>query len=138
MIFTFDELTNTIISYDHTYQVGDPDYYKNIIIPDAFIVNGTLYPATNIGDNCFVGKTGVEKVIIQDLTTDLKTGVFYNCSNLIEVIVPASVSTIEGYAFLWLCVFSKYNYTWWRYFYWRIYIPWMFFFSKFWYPRKRY
>ena len=57
--FTFDETTNTITEYIHVYQVGDPDYYKNVIIPEYINVSGTDYPVNNIDIDAFKNNTDI-------------------------------------------------------------------------------
>ena len=63
---------------------------KNTVIPDN---------VTRIGNNSFVGCTGLTTITIPESVTAIGNSAFYNCSNLTSITIPNSVTSIEAAAF---------------------------------------
>ena len=70
----------------------------NVTIPDSIVIDGTVYPVTEIGEYAFE-ESAIESIIIPSGVTKISEGAFYNCDGLTEVTVPESVSDIGLYAF---------------------------------------
>lgn len=66
----------------------------NVIIPASFEVEGTTLPVLKL-DDTFERDDQVENIIISEGVTALSSGVFYNCSKIKHVYIPASVTSLS-------------------------------------------
>lgn len=76
-----------------------PSYSGDIILPETVTNAGTTYTLTSIGDKAFYNCTELISVIIPNSITKIGVYAFYNCIGLTTLKIPNSVTIIEKYAF---------------------------------------
>lgn len=94
--------THASVQGDYTYTVNNgkatiTDYSGAggaITIP-AVLGN---YPVTHIGNQAFMGCTGLTSVVIPNSVTEIGASAFYNCTGLKSLTIPDSVILIGGRA----------------------------------------
>lgn len=59
-------------------------------------VTGTIYPS---GISTFLDDYSLQEVSLDNTLTLLPAGTFMNCASLVEMVLPASLQVIDGYAF---------------------------------------
>jgi len=61
--------------------------------------SSTVYPANEIPENAFHGKSGLSSIILPSSTTSIANEAFIWCAYLTSVTIPSSVTSIGSYAF---------------------------------------
>ncbi len=105
--FTSDFEVNGIyynITGDNTVEVTFRDtefnsYSGAVEIPDSVKFNGVTYIVTAIGEIAFMNCSNLTDVFIPNTVTTIDLGAFANCDNLQSAIIPNSVTTINNMAF---------------------------------------
>lgn len=75
------------------------EYSGTLVIPAEVTYNGTTYAVTTIGEEAFVGCSGLTSVVIPESVTAFEDYAFMSCPNLSSVEIPESVTSIGTYAF---------------------------------------
>jgi hypothetical protein len=71
----------------------------DIVIPETFEYEGTIYRISSIGDYAFGGCTNITSVDIPDSVTSIGNYAFCDCINMTSVDIPDNVTSIGNYAF---------------------------------------
>jgi uncharacterized repeat protein (TIGR02543 family) len=71
----------------------------DVVVPDAFEVNGIAYPLTVIFDDCFRGMSYITALTLPDSLTTINCSAFFNCTGLTSITIPGNVTSIGAYAF---------------------------------------
>ena len=82
-----------------SYDSYDYEYTGKVVIPENFIYDGITYSVTSLGNNCFLGCTGLTSITIPNSVTSLGKQCFSGCSGLTSITIPNSVTSIGNYAF---------------------------------------
>ena len=96
-ICTFDFIENQFFMEDESGTIGDEAFSYFEGLTSITIQNSV----TSIGENAFVGCTGLETVTFE-ANSNLETiyvQAFYGCSALTSITIPSGVTTIESSAF---------------------------------------
>lgn len=98
-----DETTTNVTEIEVTYVVqGDENanyYTGDIVIPGAFIKDGTPYKVVGIGVSAFEGCSGLTSVIIPNSVTTIGARAFRKCSGLTSMEIPNGITSISGFTF---------------------------------------
>ena len=86
-------------SYYYSY---DNEYSGEVVIPENFIYDGITYSVTSLGNNCFLGCTGLTSITIPNSVTSLGDWCFYKCTGLTSINIPKSVTSL-GYRCFYGC-----------------------------------
>ncbi|MGN0224255.1 MAG: leucine-rich repeat protein [Muribaculaceae bacterium] len=92
-ITSFSKLTVTASSLSDSVE-------GSVTIPSTVAFSGKELKVTAIGENFAKGNTKITIVTICDGISRIKSDAFYGCSNLEKVIIPKSVTSIAGGAFM--------------------------------------
>lgn len=76
-----------------------PKYRGNIVIPSNIIVEGVECNVTVIDDKAFYECTDLIEVVIPSTITNIGKFAFWGCSGMSSITIPSSVKTIEKGAF---------------------------------------
>ena len=80
--------------------IRNPNHYEgNIVIPESIVHEGASYTVTAIGDNAFLGCTGLTSIIIPDNVTVIGNNAFKGCAGLTAITIPNNVTSIGMGAF---------------------------------------
>lgn len=71
----------------------------NLVIPDSVTHNGYTYPVTTINSRAFYECSDLLSVIIPNSVTAIAPEAFYGCSGLTAIEIPASITQIRTNAF---------------------------------------
>lgn len=85
-----------------TYKGSNADsraYKGDIVIPSTIDYNGNTYTVKSIGYKAFLNCTGITEVIIPNSVTDIQGCAFDGCTGLTEIVIPNSITDIKGNAF---------------------------------------
>ena len=74
-------------------------YNASLTIPEYFWLGGSKYTVKRIGSSAFQEEYWLSKVIIPETVTDIDGYAFYRCTNLQEVNIPKSVKSINNLTF---------------------------------------
>ncbi len=77
----------------------DYDYLGSISIPKSVTYNTVPYSVTSIGNDAFLGCSGLTSVTIPNSVTSIGDGAFYECTGLTSVTIPNNVTSIGDGAF---------------------------------------
>ena len=78
---------------------GEGSYSGNVTIPETINYNGSTYSVTEIGENAFLGCSGLTSITIPNSVTEIRYGAFWGCKGLTSVTIPNSVTSIGSTAF---------------------------------------
>ncbi len=82
-------------------QYGVSSYSGDIVIPETIETpNLTTYTVTSIGDNAFVGCSGINSITLPNTITTIGMFSFDNCSGLTEIILPANLKSLGECPFI--------------------------------------
>ena len=85
-------------SYDSYHN----EYSGEVVIPVNFIYDGITYSVTSLGNNCFLGCTGLTSITIPNSVTSLGDYCFRGCTGLTSINIPNSVTSL-GYRCFYGC-----------------------------------
>lgn len=71
---------------------------SDVVIEDAYIIDGKMYEVTAIGDSAFE-EAEMSSLTLPETLTSIGEAAFYNCDNLTKVVIPETVTNISQYAF---------------------------------------
>ena len=96
--------SSTVKTVEVTYRGSEVDSYHNeytgdVYIPASVTYNGSTYNVIGIGENAFVGCSGLSSVTISNGVTSIGPFAFAGCSGLSAVSVPSSVTSLGSDAF---------------------------------------
>ena len=77
-----------------SFESHDNDYPGEVVIPENFIYDGITYSVTSLGNNCFLGCTGLTSITIPNSVTSLGYDCFYGCTGLTSITIPNSVTSL--------------------------------------------
>ena len=83
-------------SYYYSY---DNEYSGEVVIPENFIYDGITYSVTSLGNNCFLGCTGLTSITIPNSVTTLEDYCFSGCTGLTSITIPNSVTSLGWQCF---------------------------------------
>lgn len=92
-----------IVYYDPepewSYTVADGAATVTGVVPakGELVIPATLdgYPVMGIGDNAFMGCTGLTSVVVPEGVTNIGSSAFSGCTGLVSVVIPEGVSRIR-------------------------------------------
>lgn len=92
---------NILSASDLTAEVtsGDNKYTGEIIIPETVSHNDTTYLVTGIGFRAFYECSNLLSIKLPETLTYIGTGAFQDCSSLSEITIPDNVTNIKSVAF---------------------------------------
>lgn len=97
------DLYYDLYSTDNTAAVTSPsslsEYSGDIIIPSSVTYEGITYNVTYIKSYAFRNCTGLISINIPNSITGVGDNVFYGCTGLVTISIPGSIETIPGDAF---------------------------------------
>ena len=100
--FTKDQLKYTVYTEDKAAKTGtvsveaeSKEISGDIVIPESVENNEYTYSVTILPKEAFQGCTNLKNVTIPDSVTSIGGCAFANCSSLTSIIIPDSVITIE-------------------------------------------
>ena len=82
-----------------SFESHDNDYPGEVVIPENFIYDGITYSVTSLGNNCFLGCTGLTSITIPNSVTTLEDYCFSGCTGLTSITIPNSVTSLGEYCF---------------------------------------
>ncbi len=88
---------NYNITGDNTCEVAEGAYDGDIVIPETVINDGKEFTVTGIGERAFE-LTSVTTVEIPETVTTIGDWAFLDCSDLVEINIPNSVTYLGFYA----------------------------------------
>ena len=104
-VLYFDVLTDSTVAVTFPNQSAG-SYYSGyqrpvgaLSVPSAVLHGGVDYRVVSVGDNAFMGCTGLTSVELPSSVTMIGVGAFQGCSGLRYVSLGSSVSTIGNVAF---------------------------------------
>ena len=87
------------VTYKSYFGSHDNDYPGEVVIPENFIYDGITYSVTSLGNNCFLGCTGLTSITIPNSVTTLEDYCFSGCTGLTSITIPNSVTSLGDYCF---------------------------------------
>ena len=75
------------------------EYTGTVVIPESVEYEGVSYSVTSIGEDAFLGCTGLTSVTIPNSVTSIGESAFWYCPGLTSVTIPNSVTSIGESAF---------------------------------------
>ena len=98
--YELDSSTKTAsVTYTGSSSDSDNSYSGDITIPASVNYSGTTYSVTSIGNEAFLGCTGLTSITIPSSVTSIGNWAFCRCSSLTSITIPNSVTSIGNYAF---------------------------------------
>lgn len=88
--------TEVEVTFDSSYY---NEYAGKVEIPESISYNGGTYSVTSIGEQAFVGCTGLACITIPNSVTSIGNEAFFGCTGLTSITIPNSVTSIGRYAF---------------------------------------
>ncbi len=95
---------NILSEKDKTVELIAPNlgqYHGNIDIPSSVKIGNNIYNVVQIGANAFYKCSELTNINLPNTITTIENSAFYGCSNLTCISIPSSVKKIFGDAF-WL------------------------------------
>ena len=77
-----------------SYDSYDNEYSGEVVIPQKFIYDGITYSVTSLGNNCFLGCTGLTSITLPNSVTTLEYYCFSGCTGLTSITIPHSVTSL--------------------------------------------
>lgn len=84
------------VTYKSYFGSHDNDYPGEVVIPENFIYDGITYSVTSLGNNCFLGCTGLTSITIPNSVTSLGDYCFEYCSGLTNIKMKSSTPPSAG------------------------------------------
>ena len=79
-----------------SFESHDNDYPGEVVIPENFIYDGITYSVTSLGNNCFLGCTGLTSITIPNSVTSLGDDCFQYCTGLTNIKMKSSTPPSAG------------------------------------------
>ena len=76
-----------------------PLYEGDVVIPESFTYDETVYSVTSIGNTAFLGCSELTSVEIPNSVTTIGEAAFTNCVALASVVIPKSVTSLGHFVF---------------------------------------
>ena len=86
------------VTFQGSYSGGSDEYSGSVTIPETVTYNGNTYSVTSIED-AFAFCSGLTSIIIPNSVTSIEGMAFYGCRALTSVTIPENVTEIGGAAF---------------------------------------
>ena len=95
------EVVSKVSPWEHETWDTTENYpgLTDVIIPSSVTHDGVTYNVTGIGYRAFHGCSTLKSIIIPNSITSIEGGVFGECSSLDTITIPNSVTSIGSYAF---------------------------------------
>lgn len=84
---------------DSTCEAVGHDSSPNVYLHDIIVINNREYRLTHIGDSAFFRKKYVKSAYIPEGLLSIGKDAFRECSNMLSVNLPNSITLIDDYAF---------------------------------------
>lgn len=111
LVFTLDLEAKTAMVGTGVYQTSasgfagsldlndNTNYWKNLVIPETIVYQGTTYTVDEIGTCAFNRGSRIQTITIPNTVKSIGTEAFFGCTGLKKLTIPGSVQTIGSGAF---------------------------------------
>ena len=96
LLYSYDDVNHTATITGYIGEVSGV-----LDIPSVVTKNSVDYTVTAIGDNAFMGCSGLTRVTFPATLTSLGQYAFRECTGITSVVIPSTLTTIGDGAFLW-------------------------------------
>lgn len=106
------EVVSKVSPWEHETWDTTENYpgLTDVIIPSSVTHDGVTYNVTGIGYRAFHGCSTLKSIIIPNSITSIEGGVFGECSSLDTITIPNSVTSIGSYAFSQTGIYKNNSY----------------------------
>lgn len=87
------------VTYEGSYSDMEPNYFGKIVLPSSVSYKGTDYTVTAICTDCFTDCSEMTEITLPETLTSIGGYAFDGCSSLSQITIPKSVKYIGDSAF---------------------------------------